>query len=123
MTLLERTTTYRRETATRANRNHSERVEKRVDEIAVVAEVHTDYTKADRAGDLAIEAKFQELYQLVDTEAEKEAVAKAFATWQRTEQREDLAVSTSVGGAVSLLRDNNDYWLGAFVPDGDGGAA
>ena len=123
MTLLARTTARRRMTATIENRARVERVERRADEIAIVAEVETDYQRADRAGDLQIEGHFQALYQLVDTEAEKEAVARAFAVWQRTERAEEQVVSGSVDEAVTLLKEQNGYWLGAFVPDGDGGAA
>lgn len=119
MTLLARTTARRRMTATIENRARVERVERRADEIALVAEVETDYQRADRAGDLQIEGHFQALYQLVDSEAEKEAVARAFAVWQRTERAEEQVVSGSVDEATQLLRENNPYWLhDGCGPDG-----
>jgi hypothetical protein len=105
------------------NRVIQQRAEKRMDEIVSVAEIATDYEATDRAGDLEIESRFSELYQLVDSEEEKAAVARAFAVHQRAERREDLAVRGSVDESVDLLRTNNDFWLGSFVPDGDGGAA
>ena len=63
-----------RETATRLNRARQHRAEVRIDERIAVEDIGRDYTAADRAGDLAVEAHFQALYNLVDTEAEKEAV-------------------------------------------------
>ena len=109
--------------ATRANRHRKEAAGKRIDEIGAVTDIAPTYQAVDRAGDLAIESKFQELYCLVDTEEEKQAIAAAFAVWQRTERAEDLAVTGAVNEAADVLRGNNDFWLGAYVPDGDGGAA
>lgn len=123
MTLLARTTARRRMTATVENRARVERVEKRADEIATVAEIHTDYQRADRAGDEQIIARFKDLYRLVDTEAEKQAVAAAFSVWHRSELAEEGVVSESVGDAVEFLKDHNDYWLGAFVTAEMDGAA
>lgn len=123
MTLLARTTARRRLTATTENRLRQQRAELRMDEIVSVAGIATDYQSADRAGDLEIQDHFQTLFDLVDTEDEKRAVARAFAVWQRCEQREEHALRGSVDGSVDLLRKNNDYWLGSFVPENDGGAA
>lgn len=107
----------------RGDRLEQMRAERRMDEIVSVASVATTYESVDRAGDLEIEDRFKELYNLVDSEEEKQAVARAFAVHQRAERAEDLAVRGSVDEAVDLLRSNNDFWLGSFVPDGDGGAA
>lgn len=97
----------------RANRTIQARTERRADEIAVVHEIGTDYAKVDRMGDLEIEARFQQLYQLVDSPAEKQAVVDAFQVWQRTERHEDLAVGRGVGDAVDTLKRNNPFWLDA----------
>ena len=113
MTLSEAIRQRQAQRSTRAHRDRQDQAERRADEIASVLEIRTDYTRVDRDGDLAIEARFQALYQLVDTEAEKEAVASAFAVWIRTERAEDLAVGGSVVEAVELLKSNNPYWLGA----------
>ena len=86
-------------------------------------DVETDYRSIDRAGDLEMETQFHRLYALADDDEEREAVARAFVVWQRTEQREELAVVSSVAEATTLLRGNNEFWLGSWVPDGDGGAA
>ena len=100
-----------------------ERAERRMDEIVSVASIATDYEAIDRSGDLEIEARFIELYQLVDSPAEKDAVARAFAVHQKAERAEDIAVRGSVDESVDLLREGNDYWLGAYCPDGSDGAA
>jgi hypothetical protein len=90
-----------------------------MDEIVSVAAIATDYAAVDRAGDLEIEAAFQRLYQLVDSEEEKDAVARAYAVHQRAERREDLAVRGSVDESVNTLRTNNDFWLAdGCGPDG-----
>lgn len=94
-----------------------------MDEIVVVASIATNYEAVDRAGDLEIEDHFRRLFQLVDSEDEKQAVARAYAVHMAAERREDVAVRGSVDASVDLLRDNNDFWLGAFVPADDGGAA
>jgi hypothetical protein len=96
-----------------ARKPSRERVERRADEIAAVHEIGTDYTKVDRAGDLEIEGRFQALYQLVDSPAEKQAVADAFRVWQRSEQREDMAVGRGVDTAAGVLKANNPFWLDA----------
>ena len=114
----------RRQTATRANRQRQQRAEVRMDEIVSVAAIAGDYEQADRDGDLTIQDHFQSLYHLVDSEEEREAVARAFAVWQKCEQAEERALRGSVDESVDLLRTNNDFWLnGALTPDGDGGAA
>lgn len=112
---LHRAIEARRQTATRANRDRQDLAERRTDEIASVAEIESDYAKVDRAGDLAIEAHFATLYQLVDSEEEKRAVAAAYAVWCRSERAEDAAVGGSVTEAVELLRNNNPLWLGEDV--------
>lgn len=119
MTIQERT----RQTATKRNRARQERAEKRMDEIVQVASIATDYESVDRVGDLEIEDHFKKLYALVDTEDEKQAVARAYAVHMAAERREDVAVRSSVDESVATLKHNNPFWLGAFVPDGDGDAA
>ena len=116
-------TTARRQTATTANRQRQQRAERRMDEIVSVAGIAGDYEKVDRDGDLTIQDHFQSLYHLVDTEEERDAVARAFAVWQKCEQAEERVLRGSVDESVDLLRTNNDFWLGAFVPENDGGAA
>ena len=116
MTIAQRISNRQRRVATRL-------AETRLDEIVSVAGIADEYGKADRAGDLEIETHFARLYQLVDSEAEKDAVVAAYRVWARSEQVEDLAVTGSVDESVSLLKRNNDLWLGAFVPDGSDGAA
>ena len=117
MTLLART-------SARANRRRQKSAEKRMDEIVSVAAIADDYGSVDRRGDLAIENHFQSLYHLVSSREEKEAVAAAYATWQKCERDEDEAVIRSVGGSVQLLKRNNDYWLnGSLTPDGSGDVA
>lgn len=102
-----------------SNRQKQRAAERRMDEIVSVAAIATDYESVDRAGDLAIEAKFQELYRLVDSPAEKEAVARAFAVHQKAERAEDVAVRGSVDESVDLLRTNNNLWLhDGCGPDG-----
>jgi hypothetical protein len=112
MTLSEAIRQRQAQRSTRENRNRNSRTEKRMDEIATVAEVETDYQRVDRAGDVEIEGHFQSLYQLVDTEAERRAVARAYSVWVASERREDLAVRGSVGGALTTLKQNNPFWLG-----------
>lgn len=119
MTILART----RQTATRQHRARQHRAEVRMDEIVSVAAIAEDYEKIDRAGDLSIQDHFQMLFNLVNSEEEKQAVSRAFATWMKCEQREEYVLRGSVDESVDLLRTNNDYWLGSFVPDGEGGAA
>jgi hypothetical protein len=119
MTLLERTTTFRRGEATRATRNRVLRVEKRADEIAVVAEVETDYQRADRAGDLQMESWFSKGYQSAPSEEWRAYLLEGFLLWGRTERAEEGVVCESVGDAVELLKGNNGLWLhDGCGPDG-----
>lgn len=67
--------------AVKANRDRNEAAGRRADEIASVHEVGTDYAKVDRAGDVAIEGHFQQLYALVDSKPEKDAVLAAYLVW------------------------------------------
>ncbi len=112
MTLSEAIRDRQAQRATRENRARQTAAEVRVDEIGAVSDIGTDYTAVDRAGDLEIETHFQKLYALVDSEAERDAVAAAYAVWMRTERAEDLAVGGSVDAAIRLLRSNNPFWLG-----------
>lgn len=124
MTLSAEIDKVRRNRASRANRERQQRAEKRMDEIVKVAGVADDYAAADRAGDLAIARHFTELYRLVDTDAERHAVARAFAVWTAAERREDLAVRDSVGESVELLKSHNPLFIdGSFVPSDSDGAA
>lgn len=111
MTLSETIRARQAHRATRENRAAQAAAEVRIDEIGAVSDVAADYAIVDRAGDVQIETHFQKLYALVDSEAEREAVAAAYAVWMRTERAEDLAVSGSVEQAVNLLRSNNPFWL------------
>ena len=119
MTLAQRS----RQTANRRNRAAQHRVEVRLEELVKVAGIADTYEKADRQGDLAIETHFAHLYQLVDTDSEREAVVTAYRVWAKSEQVEDLAVRGSVDESVDFLKENNPLWLGAFVPAGSDGAA
>lgn len=113
-----------RETATRANRQRQRRAEARLDEIVKVAGIADDYATVDRRGDLEIEKHFAALYQLVDSDAEREAVARAFATWQKCEQAEESALTGSVDDSVALLKRNNDLFIdGCYTPTGSGRSA
>lgn len=123
MALATRITQYRRGEATRATRARVHRTEVRADEIAIVAEVETDYQRADRAGDLQMETWFSSAYQSAPDEEWRSRIVQGFMCWQRTERAEEGVVTQSVGDAVDLLKGNNDFWLGAFVPENSGGAA
>jgi hypothetical protein len=112
------------ERATAPNRQRQLRAEMRLDEIVKVAGIADDYETIDRRGDLEMEKRFATLYHLVDSEAEKEAVAAAFAAWMRTERAEERHVSGAVEGSVTTLKRNNPVWIdGAAVPSGSDGAA
>lgn len=87
------------------------KAEKRLDEIVSVGSIAEDYRTVDARGDEAIESHFRSLYHLVDSPVEKQAVAAAYVTWQKSEAAEDRAVHGSVGGSVNLLKRNNDFWL------------
>lgn len=111
MTLSEAISQRQAARAVKANRSKSQAAAVRVDEIAAVSEVGTDYTKVDRAGDVAIEGHFQNLYQLVDSKEEKDAVLRAYLVWVKAERNEDAAVSGAVTEAVETLKANNPFWL------------
>lgn len=114
----------RRQTATRANREAQNRAELRLTEIVKTAGIADEYETVDRDGDLKIEGEFATLYQSVDSEAERQAVVRAFVIWQKCEQAEDGAVRQSVGSTVQVLKTNNPVWLnGAAVPVGSDGVA
>jgi hypothetical protein len=105
--------------ATRATRRNQRRAEVRLDEIVAVTSIGTTYEAVDRAGDLEIETHFRRLYELVDSEDEKEAVARAFAVHMAAERREDFAVRGSVDEASATLKANNPFWLAdGCGPDG-----
>jgi hypothetical protein len=115
VTLAQRT----RQTATRQNRQRQHRTEVRLEEIVKVAGIADTYSEADRRGDLAIETHFARLYQLVDTDAERDAVVAAYRVWAKSEQIEDLAVTGSVEESVGMLKVNNNLWLDdGCGPDG-----
>lgn len=120
MTIQERS----RATATKRNRARQHLAEVRIAEIVSVAAIETDYTDADRAGDLAMEDQFKRLYALADDEEERDAVARTYAVWMASERREGLAVRDSVGESVSLLKVNNPTFIdGAFTPSESDGVA
>ena len=113
-----------RATATATNRARQRRAEARLDEIVKVAGIADDYATVDRHGDLEIEKHFAALYQLVDSDNEREAVARAFAVWQRSEQAEDDALRGSVDDSVGLLKSNNPLFIdGAYTPTDSGRSA
>lgn len=119
MTLSEAISQRQASRTARIRRGQQTAAELRVDEIGSVTDIERDYHAVDRAGDLAIESKFSELYQLVDGEAEKAAVARAFQVWQQSEKQEDFAVTGAVDEAATVLRNNNDFWLAdGCGPDG-----
>jgi hypothetical protein len=110
--------------AGRINRERQTRAELRLEELLKVEGIADEYEAIDRQGDLQMERRFATLYALVDSEAEKEAVAAAFATWMRTERDEEAVLRGSVGGAMTFLKDNNHVWIdGAAVPADCDGAA
>lgn len=98
--------------AVRENRDRNEAAGKRVDEIVAVTEVESDYTKADRSGDLEMESWFSTAYQSMPTDDLRDLIARGFVIWQRTERREEGTVAESVSDAADLLRANNPFWLG-----------
>lgn len=98
--------------ATRTNRDRQQRTERRMDELAAVADVETDYQRVDRVGDLQMESWFQRHYAAQTTDAGRTDVANGFAIWLRTERAEEGVVGGSVGDALTALRANNPYWLG-----------
>lgn len=101
----------RRQTATRENREAQARAELRLEELLKVDGIADEYAEVDRRGDLAIETQFAKLYQLVDTEHEREAVVAAFMVWQADEAEEERIVRGSVEEAGSVMRRNNGVWL------------
>lgn len=107
----------------RKRSDRQRRAETRLDEIVKVAGIADDYNEIDRAGDLDLETHFGKLWQAAETEEMRTLVARTFAAWQRDEQAEERIVHQSVGGSVQLLKQNNDFWLGAAVPKNSGGAA
>lgn len=113
MTLSERQATR----ATRANRTRQERAERRLDEIVKAAGIPDEYDRRDRDGNLAVETAFATCYQLVDSEAERDAVVAAFMVWQRDEQSERGIVRDLSSETVNVLKANNPAWLD------EGGAA
>jgi hypothetical protein len=123
MSLATRITDHRRAGASRAARRHKEAAGKRVDEIGAVKDIAPIYAAVDRAGDLAMEDEFRRLYALATDEEQKTAVARTYAVWMAAERREDMAVTGSVDDAVTLLKHNNDFWLGCVVPSGSDDAA
>jgi hypothetical protein len=123
MTLLARTTARRTAGASLANRLHTEATGRRVEEIGTVDDIKATYREADRSGDLEMESWFQRHYAAATSEEARAEIVGGFLIWQRTERREELAVITDVDDATALLRDNNDFWLGAYVPQRSGDAA
>lgn len=94
------------------NRARQTRAEARLEEIVKVSGIADEYAAVDRRGDLEIETRFAELYQLVNSEAERGAVARAFAAWQRDEQAEEAIVRGSVDESVDLLKQHNPLFIG-----------
>ena len=90
-----------------------------MDEITAVHDVRTDYEKADGASDLRMEAHFRAMWALADDEAERTAIAHAFADWGKGEQLEGMAIEQAVGVAIETLKRNNPLWLNdGCGPDG-----
>lgn len=95
------------------------RADVRVNEIASGVEIGTTYEQIDRAGDVAMETKLQRLFDLMDDSEEKQAAAEVYATWLKSERNEEVHVRGAVSEHVTLLRDNNDFWLSdGCGPDG-----
>ena len=114
----------RRQTATRANRDRQARAELRFSELVSVADIATHYEKVDRAGDLAVESAFVKVYQLVDTEPEREAIKDAYLVWARSEKDEERVLRGAVDNTFDFMKGHNPVWLdGAAVPADSDGAA
>lgn len=113
-----------RNAPTAINRARQHRAELRLEEIVKVAGIEDSYLDIDRDGDLHIETAFGRLYQACETEQMRSLVARTFAIWQKDEAAEEAVVKGEVGSAVSMMKRHNPAYIdGAFVPDGDGGAA
>jgi len=116
--------TRSRQTATRANRARQLRAETRMDEIVKVAGIPDGYERADRSGNLAVESAFARVYQAVDTDEERSAVARVFVAWQSDERTERLIVQDLAADSVEVLKAGNPLFIdGAFTPSGSDGAA
>ncbi len=112
-----------RRTASAANRARQNRAEQRLDEIIKVAGIADAYAVTDRRGDLAVETHFARLYQLVDTDVERDAVVAAYMVWQRDEAEEEAVVRGEVDASVDLMKRNNPLFInGAWTPGKDGAA-
>ena len=96
---------------TRIRRIRQRKAEHRMDELVAVESVATDYEREDRKGDLAVESKIQQLYQLMDDPEERQACIALATTWHRSEVVEGLAVRNSVDGALGTMKANNVIWL------------
>jgi hypothetical protein len=119
MTLLSRTTARRHAAASSLGRRLSEASGLRVEEIGAVTDIEPTYRAVDSAGDLEMASWFKRHYAAQTTEDGREDVAAGFAILQRTERREELAVTTSVEDAADTLRANNPFWLSdGCGPDG-----
>jgi hypothetical protein len=107
----------------RKRSDRQRRAETRLDEIVKVAGIADDYAKVDAAGDEDLKTHFGRMWNAAETEEMRTLVARTFAAWTRDEEAEERIVHQSVGGSVQLLKENNDFWLGASVPAGSDGAA
>ena len=124
MALARELTKARRLTATRENRDRQIRAEMCLEQVVKVAGIPEEYDRRDRTGNLAVERAFATAYQLVDSDAEREAVVQAFMVWQTDERHESSTVRELADESVELLKSNHPLFIdGAAVPVGSDGAA
>lgn len=97
--------------ATQLARSRQMRAEQRLEELVKIAGLPDAYDKAGRSGNLAVETAFARCYQLVNSDAEREAVTNAFMVWQRDERSERQFVNAFSSETTDLLKSNNDLFL------------
>ena len=97
--------------ATTAARQRQDDAEARLEELIKIGGIPEEYDRLDRPGNLAVETAFARCYQLVDSDDEREAVVKAFVTWQSDERHERKVVRDVTADALDFVKGQNDRWL------------
>ena len=123
MTLLART-------SARANRRRQTLAELRVDEQLTITDyrpLFRRWEQVDRDGDNRIETRFQQLYALLDSEAQKQMLGSIYAEWMADERNEEAgleAIALHNSRQLFQHRRNTPTFVdGQWAPDGEDGAA
>lgn len=117
--------------ATRQNRRRQTLAEMRMDEQLLLevarSQLTEEWSAIDALGDDRFVRLAREHYATLTTQEQKDSMAAVFAEWSRDESMEERVLTeartTNLQTIVTFKNHTPAFVDGAWVPDGEGGAA